>query len=322
MKINKAIAAMDKSGSFRIYMAVTSQMVQDAHDTHHTSPIATHALGRALTGAAIMGLMMREPGFKLTLQFKGDGPAQQIICTAGSDGFVKGYIVNPLIDIPAKADGSPNVSAALGKGVLTCIRDTGLKEPYIGKIDLVSGEIADDLTRYFFESEQQPSSVSLGIILDENADVSAAGGFIIQVLPDAKDEAITALENCLASMPPVSELCKQAQDNAVDKDIDTVMKDLLASAFGDMPEEYAIKPLEILDTGWRCDCSTERLEQVVISLGSKEIRNIINEDGQAEITCQFCGKHYKFDKEHLQTLLNEAIRNRINIIPDMNGSQN
>ena len=318
MRINKAITGIDKSGSFRIYMALTSQTVQDAHDIHHTSPLATHALGRALTGTAIMGLMMREPGFKITLQFKGDGPAQQIICTSGSDGFVKGYIANPSINIPARADGAPNVGAALGRGVLTCIRDTGLKEPYVGKINLVSGEIADDLTTYFFESEQQPSSVSLGIRLDENADVAAAGGFIIQVMPDAEDEAVTALENCLATMPPVSELCIQAQNNAADKAIDTVMKELLSSAFADMPEKYAVRPLEILDTGWRCDCSTERLEQVVISLGSKEIRNIINEDGKAEITCQFCGKHYQFDKEHLQSLLNEAIRNRISIIPDMN----
>lgn len=316
MRINKAIAGMDKSGSFRIYMAITSQMVQDAKETHHTSPLATHALGRALTGTALMGLMLREPGFKITLQFKGDGPAQQIICTSGADGFVKGYIANPLIDIPPHANGTPNVGAALGKGVLTCIRDTGLKEPYVGKIDLISGEIADDITSYFFESEQQPSSVSLGVSLDENTDVKAAGGFIIQVLPDAKDDAITALENLLPKMLPISELCANIQNKSSEFDNKDLMYEFMYTAFSGMPDEYMPKPMEIMDTAWHCDCSVERLEQVVISLGTQEIRNIIEQDGQAEITCQFCGKHYRFDRDHLKSLLNEAITNRIKIIPE------
>ena len=155
MKFDKAITGMDKSGSFRVYMAVTTEMVEKAHELHGTSPLATHLLGRALTGTGLMGLMLREPGFKVTLQFKGDGPAQQVLCTAGSDGSVKGFIANPLVDLPAREDGSPDVGGALGIGVLTCIRDAGMKEPYVGKIDFVTGEIADDMTAYFWISEQQ-----------------------------------------------------------------------------------------------------------------------------------------------------------------------
>lgn len=174
MKINKAITGMDKSGSFRVYMAITTKMAEDARLIHETSPLATHLLGRALTGTGLMGLMLREPGFKVTLQFKGDGPAQQVLCTASSDGAVKGYIVNPNVDLPVRSDGSPDVGGALGIGTITCIRDTGMKEPYVGRIDLVSGEIADDMTAYFFISEQQQTSVSLGVKLSEDGAVEAA----------------------------------------------------------------------------------------------------------------------------------------------------
>lgn len=302
---------MDKSGSFRVYMAITTEMVEKAHELHGTSPLATHLLGRALTGTGIMGLMLREPGFKVTLQFKGDGPAQQVLCTAGSDGSVKGFIANPLVDIPAKEDGSPDVGGALGIGVLTCIRDAGMKEPYVGKIDFVTGEIADDMTAYFWISEQQETSVSLGVKLDENAEVKAAGGMIIQMLPDATEECISALEKWLPEMPKISELADKVSEDAENRPIESVMEEYLKSAFLGMPDEFQIMPLDTLDIGWNCDCSEERLEQVVKSLGAKEINDIIEEDGQAEITCQFCGKSYHFDKEHLERLKLECLSERI-----------
>lgn len=302
---------MDKSGSFRVYMAITTEMVEKAHELHGTSPLATHLLGRALTGTGIMGLMLREPGFKVTLQFKGDGPAQQVLCTAGSDGSVKGFIANPLVDIPAKEDGSPDVGGALGIGVLTCIRDAGMKEPYVGKIDFVTGEIADDMTAYFWISEQQETSVSLGVKLDENAEVKAAGGMIIQMLPDATEECISALEKWLPEMPKISELADKVSQDADNRPIESVMEEYLKSAFLGMPDEFQIMPLDTLNIGWNCDCSEERLEQVVKSLGAKEINDIIEEDGQAEITCQFCGKSYHFDKEHLERLKLECLRERI-----------
>ena len=311
MKFDKAITGMDKSGSFRVYMAITTEMVEKAHELHGTSPLATHLLGRALTGTGLMGLMLREPGFKVTLQFKGDGPAQQVLCTAGSDGSVKGFIANPLVDIPAREDGSPDVGGALGIGVLTCIRDTGMKEPYVGKIDFVTGEVADDMTAYFWISEQQQTSVSLGVKLDENAEVQAAGGMIIQMLPDATEECISALEKWLPEMPKISELADKVSRDADGRSVESVMEEYLRAAFLGMPDEFQIMPLDTLDIGWKCDCSEERLEQVVKSLGAKEINDIIEQDGQAELTCQFCGKSYHFDKEHLERLRLECLKERI-----------
>ena len=311
MKFDKAITGMDKSGSFRVYMAVTTEMVEKAHELHGTSPLATHLLGRALTGTGLMGLMLREPGFKVTLQFKGDGPAQQVLCTAGSDGSVKGFIANPLVDLPAREDGSPDVGGALGIGVLTCIRDAGMKEPYVGKIDFVTGEIADDMTAYFWISEQQQTSVSLGVKLDENAEVKAAGGMIIQMLPDATEECISALEKWLPEMPKISEMADKVSQDADGRSMESIMEEYLRAAFLGMPEEFQIMPLDTLDIGWKCDCSEERLEQVVKSLGAKEISDIIEQDGQAELTCQFCGKSYHFDKEHLERLKLECLKERI-----------
>lgn len=302
---------MDKSGSFRVYMAVTTEMVEKAHELHGTSPLATHLLGRALTGTGLMGLMLREPGFKVTLQFKGDGPAQQVLCTAGSDGSVKGFIANPLVDLPAREDGSPDVGGALGIGVLTCIRDAGMKEPYVGKIDFVTGEIADDMTAYFWISEQQQTSVSLGVKLDENAEVKAAGGMIIQMLPDATEECISALEKWLPEMPKISELADKVSQDADGRSMESIMEEYLRAAFLGMPEEFQIMPLDTLDIGWKCDCSEERLEQVVKSLGAKEISDMIEQDGQAELTCQFCGRSYHFDKEHLERLKLECLKERI-----------
>lgn len=311
MKFDKAITGMDKSGSFRVYMAVTTEMVEKAHELHGTSPLATHLLGRALTGTGLMGLMLREPGFKVTLQFKGDGPAQQVLCTAGSDGSVKGFIANPLVDLPAREDGSPDVGGALGIGVLTCIRDAGMKEPYVGKIDFVTGEIADDMTAYFWISEQQQTSVSLGVKLDENAEVKAAGGMIIQMLPDATEECISALEKWLPEMPKISELADKVSQDADGRSMESIMEEYLRAAFLGMPEEFQIMPLDTLDIGWKCDCSEERLEQVVKSLGAKEISDMIEQDGQAELTCQFCGTSYHFDKEHLERLKLECLKERI-----------
>lgn len=309
-RMNKVISGIDKSGSFRVYLGITTKMVQDAHEIHQTSPLATHLLGRVLTGTGLMGIMLREPGFKITNQFKGDGPAEQVLCTADSDGAVKGYIVNPQVDLPPAADGSPDVGGALGIGVLTCMRDTGGKEPYVGRIDFVTGEIADDLTAYFFISEQRETSVSLGVRLDEQGDVLAAGGMIIQMLPDASEEAVDALEAWLPEMPKISELVEQVTGNGEARDARAVMEEALRRAFLGLPEEFQIIPLDDSEIGWKCDCSEERLEQVVMSLGTKEINSIIEEQGEAELVCQFCGKKYVFDREHLERLKYEAIRRR------------
>ncbi len=302
MSISRAITGIDKSGSYRVYMGISTDMVQKAHELHHTSPLATHLLGRALTGTGLMGIMLREPNFKVTLQFKGSGMAQQVLCTADSAGNVKGYIANPVADLPPRTDGKPDVGGALGKGVLTCIRDTGTGEPYVGRVDLVSGEIADDMAQYFFTSEQQRTLVSLGVKLDEKADVKASAGLIVQLLPDADEGAVSALESWMSAMAQISEIADQVSEASAGSAEERILEEFMITTFFGMPAEYMPEAMDFPHLGWRCDCSEERLEQVVMSLGSKEVRKIIEEDGQAEITCQFCGKAYYFDKAHLERI--------------------
>lgn len=308
--MNKAIIAIDKSGSFRVYLAITTTMVEDARKTHQTTPLATAALGRVLTGAGLMGLMMKQESNKLTLQFKGDGPAAQILATANGSGEVKGYIANPAVDLPLRVDGKLDVGGALGIGTLTVIKDLGLKEPYIGKISLVTGEIGDDLTAYFFISEQQSTSVALGVRIDVDGSTLSAGGMIIQMLPDAKPESVEALEKLIEKLPPISSLIEEAEKLNVGKTPEAIMEGLLNTVFRDLPEEFAVEALEYRDIGWICDCSMERLEQVVMSIGSKDLKEIIEEDGEAELVCQFCGSKYHFDKDHLETLLEESSKRR------------
>jgi len=308
--MNKVIVGIDKSRSFRVYLAITTTMAEDARKVHETAPTATAALSRVLTGAGLMGLMMKGPKDKLTVQFKGDGPATEILATSNARGEVKGYIANPEVNLPLAANGKMDVGSALGIGEIVVIKDFGLKEPYIGRIPLVSGEIADDLTAYFFISEQQSSSVALGEIIGPDEKVKAAGGMIIQMLPDAKEDAVDALEELVYDMPPISMLIEEAVSSSVGKTKEAIMDKLLAKIFKAMPEEFGISALEYRDIGWHCDCSVQRLEQVVISLGKKEIAQIIEEDGEAELVCQFCRKRYHFDGEHLQRLLLEAVSSK------------
>lgn len=306
--MNKALIAMDKSGSFRVYLAITTSMVEEARQVHGTSPLATAALGRVLTGAGLMGLQLKNTGDKLTVQFKGDGPAGEILVTAYGDGRVKGYISNPEVELPLKSDGKLDVGGSIGIGTLTVIKDLGLKEPYVGKIDLVSGEIGDDLTAYFFLSEQQSSSVALGVRINPDYTTASAGGMIIQMLPDAQPESIEQLEAMLAEMKPISSLAETVVAESAGKTEEAIMNSFLESIFSTLPDEFTVQPLEYREIGWNCDCSEERLEQVVISIGSRDLREIIEEDGQAELVCQFCGTQYRFDKEHLGRLLQESLQ--------------
>lgn len=306
--MNKALIAIDKSRSFRVYLAITTTMAEDARKAHETSPLATAALGRVLTGAGLMGLQLKNKKDKLTVQFKGDGPAGEILVTANGDGRVKGYISNPDVDLPLKENGKLDVGGAVGTGTLTVIKDLGLREPYVGKIDLVSGEIGEDLTAYFFLSEQQSSSVALGVRINTDYTVLSSGGMIIQMLPDAKQEAVDALETMLADMMPISSLVEEAVRQSAGKTEEAVIDSLLERIFRSMPEEFSVERLEYRDIGWECDCSVERLEQVVISIGSKDLKDIIDEDEKAELICQFCGTKYQFDREHLEKLLNESVQ--------------
>lgn len=305
--MNKALIAIDKSHSFRVYLAISTSMVEDARKIHGTTPLATAALGRVLTAAGLMGLQLKNEQDKLTIQFKGDGPAGEILVTATGDGNVKGYISNPDVELPLKENGKLDVGGAVGAGTLTVIKDLGLREPYVGRVDLVSGEIGEDLTAYFFLSEQQSSSVALGVRINTDYTTLAAGGMIIQMLPDAKPESVEALENLLGEMTPISTLVEEVTAQSAGKTEEAVADSLLARIFRSLPEEFAIENLEHRDIKWECDCSMERLEQVVISIGSKDLSEIIEEDGKAELVCQFCGKKYQFDREHLERLLAESM---------------
>lgn len=301
--MSKVVTAIDRSGSFRVYLTITTDMVEQARRIHETTPLATAGLGRVLTGAGLMGLLLKNESDKLTVIFKGDGPAQQILATANGSGEVKGYIANPDVDLPLREDGKLDVGGSLGLGQLTVIKDLGLKEPYVGKIDLVSGEIADDLTAYYYISEQQNSAIALGVKVDVDYTVKCAGGMIIQMLPNFKDEAVDALEELLGKMPPVTTLIEEVMEDGVVKSDEGLVQDLMAHIFKDMPEEYQVRVLETREMGWSCDCSMERLEKVLMTIGYQDLKEIIEEDGKAQMVCQFCRKEYNFDKAHLEAIL-------------------
>jgi len=297
--MSKVITAMDKSGSYRVYLTISTDMVEEARNIHHTTPLATAALGRVLTGAGLMGLMLKNEKDKLTLQFKGDGPAKQILATAYGDGRVKGYIANPNVDLPLKKNGHLDVGGALGVGELMVIKDLGLKEPYVGSIALVSGEIAEDLTAYYYVSEQQNTSVALGVKIATDLSVLCSGGMIIQMLPDAQEGAADALEALIGSMDPLTTSIEETMLMSAGKSEEGVVSALMDHIFRDIPPEFALQKLETKDMRWECDCSEERLEKVLMTIGRKDMEQIIEEDGQAELVCQFCEKKYHFDKEHL-----------------------
>ena len=301
--MSNAYIGLDKSGSYRVYLAVTTDLVEEARRIHDTTPVATAGLGRVLTGAGIMGLMLKNQSDKLTVIFKGDGPAKQILATSFADGRVKGYIANPYVDLPLNEVGKLDVGGSLGIGELTVIKDLGLREPYVGTIALVDGEIADDLTAYYYISEQQNTAISLGVKVDTDCSVMAAGGMIIQMLPDAEEGAVDALEEMLTDLPPITTLVEEAAKAAEGQGEEKMLSYMMERIFGQMPEAYRVDGLEFRDLRWECDCSEERLEQVLMTIGEKDLTDIIEEDGQAELVCQFCCKKYHFDKAHLERIL-------------------
>lgn len=297
--MNKVLTAIDKSGSFRVYLTISTSLVQQAADIHSTTPLATAALGRVLTGAGMMGLMLKNETDKLTVIFKGDGPAGQILATADGKGSVKGYISNPDVDLPLKENGKLDVGGSLGKGELTVVKDLGLKEPYVGTIALVSGEIAEDLTAYYYVSEQQNTAISLGVKIERDYSVGCAGGMIIQMLPGAAEEAVTALEEMIAHLEPVTSLIDRLPEGEPQQRLRILMKEI----FSGMPEDFAVEEIDMRSMDWCCDCSYDRLEKILMTIGEKDLEEIIEEDGEAELVCQFCLKKYMFDKAHLEKIL-------------------
>ena len=303
---NNALVAIDKSGSFRVYLAITTELTETARRIHATTPLATAGRGRVLTGAGLMGLLLKGKEDKLTVQFKGDGPAKQILATALADGRVKGYIANPEVELPLTEKGKLDVGGSLGVGELRVIKDLGLREPYVGSIALVSGEIADDLTAYYYISEQQNTAFALGVKVDRDYSVLCAGGMVIQMLPDAEEGAVDALETLLAEMLPLTSLIEEVMKAFPGERVEKLLEELLLLIFRDLPECYQVEKREERRILWECGCSRARMGQALIAIGKKDLTEIIEEDGQAELVCQFCESRYFFTKTELEELLAQA----------------
>ncbi|MBQ4282411.1 MAG: Hsp33 family molecular chaperone HslO, partial [Lachnospira sp.] len=270
------------------------EMVETAKCKHETSPIATDALGRLLTGGAMMGVMMKNDSDMVTIQIKAQGPIGSMTVTADAKGRVKGFVGNPQVMLPLK-DGRLDVAGALGLGVLSVIKDIGLKEPYVGDTILVTSEIADDLTYYFATSEQVPSSVGLGVIINKENVVTNAGGFIIQLMPDAKEETIATLEKRIGEIKSVTSMLEKGM----------TPEDILDVLLGDMGLEI----LDKVDTEFYCNCSKDRVSKAVISIGEEEIQAMVDEEKPIEVNCHFCNSHYAFSVEELKDML-EAVRRK------------
>lgn len=284
------IRGIDKQGRLRVFVAKTTDLVEEARKIHNTSATATAALGRSLTAGVIMGSMMKNETDRLTLSIQGDGPLGRILVVAKNNGQVKGEVTNPKADLPARSDGKLDVGGLVGKnGTIGTVMDLGLKDPYVGQSSLISGEIAEDIANLYITSEQTPSAVSLGVLVDKDLSVRAAGGYIIQLLPGIKDEEIGFIEEALSKIEPMSTM--------IDKGF--TPEEITEKLLG----KFDMEILDSLDLEFKCDCSRERVEEVLMSLGAREISEIIAEEGQAEVICHFCNTHHNFNESELRKLL-------------------
>jgi len=288
----KIYSGITSDYSTRIFVAITTDMVEDARVRHNATPLATAGLGRVLTAGSIMGKMLKNETDKLTLSFKGDGIVENILAVSWSNGNVKAYTSNPDAVLPSRADGKIDVGGSIGKGGVTVIRDMGLKEPFVGRSELVTGEIAEDLAVYYMTSEQQPSVISLGVSFDKNnGSVAAAGGIFIQPLPNASDEVLDKIETSIRVLLPVSQLIEDGLTG----------QEIMEMALN----QFEVQITEESDIAYKCDCSRERIEQALISVGRDDLKLMIEEDGKAELHCHFCNTFYNFDKPELEKILAE-----------------
>lgn len=286
------VRATAADGQIRAFAATTKEMVETARAAHDTSPVATAALGRLLTAGAMMGIMMKGDKNILTLQIKGDGPIGGVTVTADSHGNVKGYAINPDVMLPPSAAGKLDVGGAIGNGMLSVIKDLGLKDPYVGQIQLQTGEIGDDLTYYFAVSEQTPSVVGLGVLMEKNNTVKQAGGFIIQLMPDATEEVISALEQKLAGVNSVTALLEAGNTPEM----------ILEQFLGEMNLEIN----EHVDTRFHCNCDKDRVAKALISIGREELQKMIDEGEPVELNCHFCNTNYVFSVDEVKELYQQS----------------
>lgn len=288
------VRATAANAQIRAFACTTRELVEKARAAHDTSPVVTAALGRLLTAGCMMGSMLKGEKDILTLQVKGTGPMKGMTVTADSLGNVKGYADIPQVILPANAVGKLDVGGAVGEGILTVIKDMGLKEPYSGQTALQTGEIAEDLTYYFATSEQVPSSVGLGVLMQKNNTVKQAGGFIIQLMPFAEESIIAKLEDNLSKVDSVTAMLEAG--NSPEQILDILLEGMDVTVTDTLPARFY------------CDCSKEKVEKVIISIGKDEIQSMIADGEDVEINCSFCNSHYNFSIDELKQLLKKAVK--------------
>ena len=286
------IRAVAANSQIRAFAAVTTEVVETARNAHNTSPVATAALGRLLTGGAMMGVMMKGEKDILTLQIHAGGPLNGITVTADSQGNVKGYVGNPDVCIPANSKGKLDVAGAVGVGFMNVIKDMGLKEPYVGQVALQTSEIAEDLTYYFATSEQVPSAVGLGVLMNKNNTVRQAGGFIVQLMPFAEESVISRLEQNVAKISSVTSLLEEG--HTPESLLNTVL------------DGFDVEINDRVPTKFYCNCSKERVEKALISIRRKELNEMIQEGKPIEMNCHFCNTNYTFTVEELKEILRKC----------------
>ena len=287
---DRIVRAISSDGMVQAAAIYSRNLTERARQIHKTLPVATAALGRALAGASMMGNALKGQGASLTLQIKGGGPLGTVLAVSDNEGNVRGYVTNPQVELPLRADGKLDVGGAVGhEGTLTVIKDLHMKEPYVGTIDLLGGEAAEDIAGYFVESEQIPTACGLGVLVDRDQSVKSAGGYLIQLMPGATEDTIVKVEGGIMAAGPVSALLEQDPDP----------EHLLRAVMSD----FDLKILETQPVSYKCYCSRERVERALISLGRKELEEMIREQGGCQLSCQFCDTVYDFSKEDLERLL-------------------
>lgn len=286
------VRATAANSQIRAFAATTRDLVEEARAIHNTSPVATAALGRLLTAGAMMGSMMKGFSDVLTIQIDSDGPIGGMTVTSDPRANVKGYVKNPEVILPANKNGKLDVAAALGIGVLSVIKDIGLKEPYIGQTILMTSEIAEDLTYYYATSEQTPSSIGLGVLMNKDNTVAQAGGFIIQLMPDASEEIIDKLEKKINGLTSVTSMLESGMTPEM------ILEEILG--------EFELNILSTMPTNYHCNCSEQRVAKAIISVGKTEIQKMIDDEKPIEVNCHFCGKHYEFGIDDLKEMLEYA----------------
>jgi len=285
------VRATAEEGKVRTVAAVTTNLVKHAQKIHGLSPLASVALGRTLTAGVLMSVFLKSPKNTQTIQIKGDGPLGGIVVVSDSEANVRGYVHNPLVYLPLNSEGKFDVAGAIGKGYLNVIKDLGLKEPYVGYVDLISGEIAEDIAYYYAYSEQIPTIVALGVLTSADKIIETAGGFIIQLMPDAGEETINFLEEKIKNLSSVTGLLKDGK----------TPEDILDMIFS----ERNLKIGEKAPCNYKCNCSRERMYRNIISLGKEEIKNILKEQREIEAQCHFCDMKYQFQESDLREIIGE-----------------